>query len=99
MAEPSTPLGLELQNVPSRGLAASLRLPKQIGDRIYKAVLTAAAISVLLIIVGLFLELVLGSRQSFAAFGLKFFSDSDWDPNGNKFGALPFILGTIYSSF
>ena len=100
MPEPSASLELELPGKPRPGgLAATLRLPRQVGDRIYKGVLSAAAISVLLIIVGLVLELVLGSRQSFAAFGLKFFSESNWDPNGNKFGALPFILGTVYSSF
>ena len=69
------------------------------GDRVYRFVLSAAAISVLLVIVGLIYELVMGSRQSFGVFGLHFFSDSTWDPNGNKFGALPFILGTLYSSF
>ncbi len=71
---------------------------KNAGDRIYKGVLTAAAVSVLLIIAGTIYELTMGSRQSISAFGLRFFTDSDWDPSRNHFGALPFILGTLYSS-
>jgi len=79
-------------------LADSLRRVG-IADKIYKTVLSVAAVSVLVIIAGLIFELVMGSRQSFSAFGLHFFADSTWDPNANKFGALPFILGTLYSSF
>src|SRR5947209_9389797 len=71
----------------------------QAGDKIYRADLTFAALSVLLIIIGLIYELVSGSRASLAAFGLGFFTNSKWDPNGGTFGALPFILGTLYSSF
>jgi phosphate transport system permease protein len=72
---------------------------KSYADTIYRWVLAAAAISVLLIIAGTIYELTMGSRQSIAAFGLRFFTDSTWDPNANHFGALPFILGTLYSSF
>jgi phosphate transport system permease protein len=72
---------------------------KSYADTIYRWVLAAAAISVLLIIAGTIYELTMGSRQSIAVFGLHFFTDSSWDPNANHFGALPFILGTLYSSF
>jgi phosphate transport system permease protein len=72
---------------------------KSYADAIYRWVLVAAAISVLLIIAGTIYELTMGSRQSIAAFGFRFFTDSSWDPNANHFGALPFILGTLYSSF
>ncbi len=90
---------LMLEPRPRFGLGAVLGKRPHRGDRIYRGVLTAAAISVLIIIVGLLLELVFGSRQSISTFGLRFFSDSKWDPNGQHFGALPFILGTLYSSF
>ncbi len=72
---------------------------RNIGDKVYKWILTVAAVSVLLIIAGTIYELTMGSRQSIAAFGLRFFSDSNWDPGRHLFGALPFILGTLYSSF
>ena len=69
---------------------------KSYADTIYRWVLAAAAVSVLLIIAGTIYELTMGSRQSIAAFGLHFFTDSTWDPGANHFGALPFILGTLY---
>ena len=71
---------------------------KNFGDTIYKWVLTIAAFSVLLIIAGTIYELTMGSRQSISYFGLKFFTSSDWNPTKQIFGALPFILGTLYSS-
>ena len=43
--------------------------------------------------------LVLRSKLSLAQFGLKFFSSSDWDPVSGAFGALPFIYGTLATSF
>ncbi len=71
---------------------------KHAGDRIYRAVLTLAAVSILLIIIGLIYELTAGSSASISAFGIRFFTDSEWNPSANHFGALPFILGTLYSS-
>jgi phosphate transport system permease protein len=43
-------------------------------------------------------ELVTRSALSWHTFGLKFFAGSDWDPVSEKFGALPFIYGTLVSS-
>jgi len=38
------------------------------------------------------------SMPSIQKFGLNFLSDTNWDPVTEKFGALPFIYGTIVSS-
>jgi len=54
--------------------------------------------SVLVILVLIVYELVLNSRLSWNAFGLKFFSGQDWDPVQDHYGALPFIYGTLVSS-
>lgn len=43
--------------------------------------------------------LVIDSWLSFEKFGLPFFWTSTWDPVFEKFGALPFIYGTLVSSF
>lgn len=67
-------------------------------DKLYGAVLSVTGMSVLLIILALGIELLLGSRESLSKFGFSFFTTSDWDPNNQIFGALPFILGTLYSS-
>ena len=44
-------------------------------------------------------ELVLRSGPSWHAFGFKFFAGHDWDPVNEKFGAMPFVYGTLISSF
>ncbi len=83
---------------PAGGTGRAWSTKKNIGDKIYKWILAAAAISVLLIIGGTIFELTMGSRQSISKFGFTFFVTSDWDPSRQIFGALPFILGTLYSS-
>src|SRR5258708_14191776 len=57
------------------------------------------AASVVVILVLIVYELVLNSRLSWNAFGFKFFGGQDWDPVQDHFGALPFIYGTLVSSF
>src|SRR5579863_646747 len=52
----------------------------------------------LALVIGLFLELLLNSLPSIRAFGLSFLWSSSWDPVASKFGALPFIYGTVVSS-
>ena len=43
-------------------------------------------------------ELLVRSQLSWHAFGWKFFTQSDWNPVEEQFGALPFIYGTLVSS-
>jgi phosphate transport system permease protein len=44
-------------------------------------------------------EMFRGSRLSMEKFGWSFFSGTVWDPVADEYGALPFIYGTIVSSF
>ena len=54
---------------------------------------------VILIMVGLIvLELWLNSQPTVKAFGLGFLTSSRWNPNGDQFGALPFVYGTCVTS-
>jgi phosphate transport system permease protein len=53
---------------------------------------------VLAIVLGIGYELFKNSRLPIAKFGLKFWTNSNWDPVSGDFGALPFIWGTLYSS-
>mgnify|MGYP002784874503 CR=1 FL=1 len=50
------------------------------------------------IVVAIGLELVRQSWQSITTFGFGFWTSAPWDPVAGKFGALPFIWGTLYSS-
>jgi len=68
-------------------------------DRGFAAIVYGGSILFALLIVGLFVELVLGSWPSIAAFGPSFIWKSAWDPSTSKFGALPMIYGTVVTSF
>lgn len=60
--------------------------------------MTACGLAVLAVLVLIVYELISGSQLSWHAFGFKFFAGSSWDPVSEKFGALPFMYGTIVSS-
>jgi phosphate transport system permease protein len=79
-------------------------LPRQparssrMADAAFHTAMLACAISVLLIVALIAVELVLRSRPTLAQFGWKFFTGRNWDPVAGDFGALPFIYGTLVSS-
>jgi phosphate transport system permease protein len=67
-------------------------------DRAFRSAITACGLAVLGVLILIVYELMVGSKISWHAFGLKFFASSDWDPVNERFGALPFIYGTLVSS-
>jgi phosphate transport system permease protein len=89
-SEPRTPLR---RSPKGRSVAPSF------SDGIYACILFAASLSILVIIGGIALELTIASLPSIRAFGWHFLVQSRWDPVQQKFGALAFILGTLYTSF
>lgn len=68
------------------------------GDRIFRGLLTAAALSIPTLLLFLAIELYSGSRLAIAKFGWHFVTDSVWDPVAEHFGAFPLIFGTVISS-
>ncbi len=60
--------------------------------------MTLCGLAVLGVLTLIVYELISGSNLSWHAFGFKFFAGSDWDPVSEKFGAMPFIYGTLVSS-
>jgi phosphate transport system permease protein len=73
----------------------SSRLP----DAAFRVLILLTAASVFAIVVFVAWELVDKSRLSLHQFGLGFFYGHDWDPVNDQYGALPFIYGTLVSSF
>jgi phosphate transport system permease protein len=71
----------------------------EIPDRVFKSAMTACGLAVLAVLGLIIYELVQRSGLSWHAFGFKFFAASEWDPVNEHFGALPFIFGTLVSSF
>jgi len=58
----------------------------------------AFAFALVLVVCAIGVELVRQSMASIRAFGFGFWWTAVWDPVAARFGALPFIWGTLYSS-
>ena len=69
------------------------------GDQISHLVTFLFAASVFVVTVFLVYELWIHSAPSRAKFGFSFLTGKVWDPNADQFGALPFIYGTVLTSF
>jgi phosphate transport system permease protein len=68
------------------------------GDEIARLITLAFASSILLVTVGVVWELWIHSALARQKFGFSFLTSSAWDPVADKFGALPFIYGTVVTS-
>jgi phosphate transport system permease protein len=68
------------------------------GDEVVYLVTLAASALILLIVAVIVMELWLNSQPTVKAFGWHFLATSKWNPNGDQFGALPFLYGTCVTS-
>ncbi|CUS82687.1 phosphate transport system permease protein [Candidatus Kryptobacter tengchongensis] len=68
-------------------------------DKIFNLILAVSAVILIILGVGFFLSLFNASLVSLKKFGLSFFTGVIWDPVQEKFGALPYIYGTLVTSF
>jgi phosphate transport system permease protein len=67
-------------------------------DLLFKAVSAFFASTVLVVMVGIFLELLWSSRLSLHRFGIGFLLSQDWNPVTERFGALSSLFGTVVST-
>lgn len=67
-------------------------------DRLFRSVTIACASVVVLLVLFFAYELWRSSELSIRAFGWQFWVSRDWDPVRERFGALPFIWGTLVTS-
>jgi phosphate transport system permease protein len=68
------------------------------GDRAFKGLTLVMALSVFVLMALIGFELARGSSTAIRQFGWHFLVNSDWNPVDEKFGALPFIFGTLVTS-
>ena len=68
-------------------------------DLAFQGVMILCALSIFAIVVAIVVVLFRQSVLSRQAFGFGFFKGTDWDPVSGLFGAMPFIYGTLVSSF
>ncbi|MBI1747429.1 MAG: phosphate ABC transporter permease subunit PstC [Acidobacteria bacterium] len=69
-----------------------------IGDRIFRGVTLVFGAMIMTLVILMVAEMTRNSTLSFRQFGLGFLSHSEWDPVHERFGAWPFIYGTVVSS-
>ncbi|TVQ37293.1 MAG: phosphate ABC transporter permease subunit PstC [Spirochaetaceae bacterium] len=78
-------------------VAARYRAP---GDRVFKTVVVLLASGIILLAVAMAVVIYLEAAPTFRAFGyVSFLTETTWDPVAAIHGALPFILGTLLTSF
>jgi len=70
-----------------------------LSDRSFRWLMLICAVSIFFIVALIATELVTRSQLTISKFGIRFFFKSAWDPVNGDFGALPFIYGTLVSSF
>ncbi|HEX9015624.1 MAG TPA: phosphate ABC transporter permease subunit PstC [Chloroflexota bacterium] len=68
------------------------------GDRIFRWVVTALAVCILVLVVLIAFKMTDASMLAIRRFGFAFLVGTTWDPVFKEFGALPFIYGTLVSS-
>lgn len=65
---------------------------------LFRLLVTAAAMSVLILVVAMILELTHESWPAIHKFGIRFIWSREWNPPQERFGAFPFIVGTLITS-
>ncbi len=68
-------------------------------DLLFKNLTRTFAFLVFILLAGIMLSLIYGSRESIAQHGLAFLWTNEWDPVRNVYGALVPITGTLLTSF
>jgi len=81
----------------SCGPARGLYIDKS--ERRFSAVLTMSALFMVVLLLAIFFTLLASSIPAVKAFGIGFFYGKTWNPATDTFGALPFLAGTLLTSF
>src|SRR5580693_2587474 len=92
-------MGTAVIAAPPQPAARSFLKRLQDGDKAAHLITLIFAASVFLVTVFLIYELWIHSAPSRAKFGFSFLTSKVWDPVNDQFGALPFIYGTVLTSF
>ncbi len=83
---------------PDLGRASGLLGRIEPREHLFRAVVGLAALSVFLLVAAMVFELTKEAWPAIRAFGLGFLVSDRWNPPAEKFGAYPFILGTLVTS-
>src|SRR5664279_647290 len=68
-------------------------------ETLFRQSLIAIGVAMVILVAGILFTLILESMPSIKHLGLKYLWGTTWDPLNNVYGAAPFLLGTILTSF
>src|SRR6195952_4644066 len=68
-------------------------------ESVFKKLLTGIGIAMIVLVMGIMITLIIESVPSMKHLGIKYLWGTTWDPVSNVYGALPFLLGTLLTSF
>jgi phosphate transport system permease protein len=69
-----------------------------LGDAVFRGALFFVALLLVILLAAMIAAMASSSMPSIRQFGLPFLTGREWNPVGGRFGALPFIYGTVASS-
>jgi phosphate transport system permease protein len=75
------------------------RAASRVPDLVFRSASGAFAWTIVAVLALLAVLLFLNSQEALSKFGLDFLTGVDWNPIAGVYGALPFIVGTVASSF
>ena len=68
-------------------------------ESLFKKTLTGVGIGMVVLVLGIMITLIVESIPSMKSLGIKYLWSKTWDPVNNVYGALPFLIGTLLTSF
>jgi phosphate transport system permease protein len=68
-------------------------------ETVFRRTLTIMGLIMIILVLGILLTLIIQSLPSIKSLGLKYLWGKVWDPVQDIYGAWPFLLGTLLSSF
>jgi phosphate transport system permease protein len=68
-------------------------------ETIFKRILVVMSVILLILVVGILITLVMQSMPSIKSLGIRYLWGKAWDPVNNVYGAYPFLIGTLLTSF
>jgi phosphate transport system permease protein len=89
---------VEARRPPRLGAAWQAWSNGSAADRVFNAALALCAVALLALCAALVLQLGVAAWPSMRSFGWGFVTGAEWDPVQGRFGALPFLFGTLVSS-
>jgi phosphate transport system permease protein len=84
----------EAQNKKVKGTYGKIRM-----ENFFRRSLVTIALIILILVIGILLTLIVESLPSIKALGFSYLWGKTWDPVNDVYGAYPFLLGTLLTSF